>query len=167
MKIGQYPSLADLHLAGLRKYRKVLGQVKYREFTKGVGLYAHGVGIGSFVYLRRILEYLVNQAEAAASKDAGWDHEQYARGRMDDKIQMLHGKLPAFLVENRGMYSILSVGIHELTEQECLDKFEVVKTLIELILDEKLEQQQRAAKIEQTKEKLAQIKGELKGVSRL
>src|SRR5262249_2794123 len=107
MKIGQSPSLADLHLPDLRKYKKLLGDQKYGEFVRGVGLHAHGVGIGSFVYLRRILEDLVDQAEAAASKVVGWDHEQYARGRMDDKIQMLRGKLPDFLVENRSLYSIL------------------------------------------------------------
>jgi hypothetical protein len=161
-KIGQSPALADLHLAETRKYRKVLGDQKYREFARGVGLYAHGVGIGAFVYLRRILEDLVDQAEVVACKGVGWDHEAFDRGRMDEKILMLKGELPEFLVESRGLYSILSKGIHDLTEEECLAAFPVVRTGIELILDERLERQEREAKIERTRKDLARIRKDLK-----
>ena len=40
-----------------------------REFTKAIGLAANGVGIGSFVYLRRIFENLVFQAFDEAKKE--------------------------------------------------------------------------------------------------
>ncbi len=38
------------------------------------------------------------------------------------------------------MYSILSKGIHELSEEECLQYFKLMKIGIELILDEQLEE---------------------------
>lgn len=161
-KVGQYPSLADLHLADVRKYRKVLGDEKYRELTRAIGLNAHGVGIGSFVYLRRILEDLINAAKAEAAKEPGWDEEAFGRSRMDGKIQLLQGRLPKFLVEHRHIYSILSLGIHELTEKQCLDAFETVRVGIELILDEKLHEQERAEKTARATKDLSQIKGELK-----
>ena len=72
-----------------------------------------------------------------------------------DRIELLRDYLPAFLSENKNLYSILSVGIHSLQENECLAYFETVKIGIELILDEKVEQQQKIAKIEEAKRKLA------------
>ena len=59
-KIGQFPSLADFHLYKLKKYKNsILPKEKAKEFSKAIGLAAHGIGIGSFVYLRRIFEYLI------------------------------------------------------------------------------------------------------------
>src|SRR5260370_11936217 len=60
-KIGQYPSIADLQFPFLQKYRRSLGE-QYQELTKAVGLFANGIGIGSFVYLRRIFERLIEEA---------------------------------------------------------------------------------------------------------
>jgi hypothetical protein len=162
-KVGQSPSLADLHLGDVKKYRKLLGDGKYQEFTKAVGLNAHGIGIGAFVYLRRIFENLIGSARQEAARSGTWDEDAYNRDRMDEKILLLRDSLPSFLVENRGIYSVLSRGIHELSEQECLNLFEPLKTGIELILDEKLEQKEKAAKIDRTKQALSKIKGDLKG----
>ena len=160
-KVGQSPSIADLHTGGVKKYRKILGDEKYREFTKAIGLHAHGIGIGAFVYLRRIFEDLIGSTRKEAEKAQGWDNEAYASGRMNEKIQLLHGRLPSFLVENRSIYSILSLGLHELGERVCLEIFEPLRVGIELILDEKLEQQERAAKIAHTKQSLSKIKEDL------
>jgi hypothetical protein len=165
-KIGQYPSLADLHLEDVKKYRKLLGDEKYREFTKAIGLNAHGVGIGAFVYLRRILEDLIDTAKNEAAKEPAWDEQLFGQSRIKERIQLLQGKLPQFLVENRNIYAILSRGIHELTEQQCLDAFGVVRVGIELILDEKLQEKERAEKIAGASKELSKIEGEVKGSSR-
>jgi len=146
-KIGQYPSLADLQLQELKKYSKVLGNDRYRELTKAVGLSAHGVGVGSFVYLRRIFESLVEEAHKLYIEHEEWDDSKYLQSRMADKILMLKGALPDFLVEHTKLYSILSKGIHELTENECLKHFPVIKVGIELILDEKLEKMRKTEKM--------------------
>lgn len=139
-KVGQSASLADLQIAAVKKYRTLLGDDRFRELTRAIGLHAHGVGIGAFVYLCRIFEDLISAASHEASKTPGWDQEAFARGRMDDKMLALKGHLPDFLVENRGMYSILSRGIHDLSEQDCLAFFAPVRAGIELILDEGLSQ---------------------------
>lgn len=146
-KIGQFPSLADLQLQELKKYSKILGNDRYRELTKAVGLSAHGVGVGSFVYLRRIFESLVEDAHQVNIMQEGWDESKYVQSRMAERILMLKGALPDFLVENTKLYSILSKGIHELTENECLKHFPVIKVGIELILDEKLEKIRKAEKM--------------------
>jgi hypothetical protein len=153
-KIGQHPSLADLHMYDVRQYSAVLSKEDFREFTKAIGLAAHGVGVGSFVYLRRIFENLVNAAHQIAKSDDGWDEEAYCNGRMAECIQLLAGHLPEFLVENRSMYKILSKGIHELTENECLSAFPALKMGIELILDEKLAAAAKQQKLDQAKKAL-------------
>jgi hypothetical protein len=148
-KIGQFPSLATLNMFDVRSYSSVLNKETFRELTKAIGLAAHGVGIGSFVYLRRIFENLVEEAHKAALVSASWDEDAYSRSRMGEKILQLEHLLPKFLVENRQMYGILSKGIHELTETECLAAFPVVKLGIEIILDAKirsLEQQKKLTK---------------------
>lgn len=58
-KVGQFPSLADIADDEARNYCKILGQHDSREFSRAIRLAAHGVGIGSFVYLRRIFERLI------------------------------------------------------------------------------------------------------------
>ncbi|THV13883.1 hypothetical protein [Rhizobium rhizophilum] len=54
-KVGQTPSLEDVAGADIERYRKVLGD-EFTEMRKATGLFAHGIGIGAFVYLRRIFE---------------------------------------------------------------------------------------------------------------
>ena len=150
-KIGQYPSLADLNTYDVRQYSTVLSRDDFKEFTKAIGLAAHGVGVGSFVYLRRIFENLVDAAHQIAKTDSGWDYDAFQNGRMADRIQLLAGHLPEFLVENRSISKILSQGIHELTEKQCLAAFPVVKMGIELVLDEKLAAAAKQQKLEQAK----------------
>ncbi|WP_305822590.1 hypothetical protein [Massilia brevitalea] len=154
-KIGQYPSLAELSMYDVRKYGGVLAKETFQELKRAIGLAAHGVGIGSFVYLRRIFENLVEEAHQAAKSEAAkldtgadWDDDTYQTARMTDKIQMLRRHLPDFLVENRVMYGILSKGIHELSEKECLAAFPAVKVGIEIILDAKIEDMERRKKLE-------------------
>lgn len=160
-KIGQYPSIADLHLADLAKYRKILGS-QYAELARGVGLFTHGIGIGAFVYLRRIFERMVEEAHVEASSQVGWDEDEYQKGRMAEKIKLLHAYLPDYVVENSGVYSIMSKGIHELGEAECQEHFPVVRAALELILDEKLEAKRKAEKIARNQAALSGLSGRLK-----
>jgi len=157
-KIGQFPSLAELALPDLRKYRPVLGGARFKELTRAIGLTTHGVGVGAFVYLRRIFESLIEDAHQFALSDPGWDEEGFMRGRMDEKIGILKDHLPKFLVQNRGLYGILSVGVHTLSEEECLAAFPAVRLAIELILDDLLEEHERQAKLKSAAQSLASLK---------
>jgi hypothetical protein len=157
IKIGQYPSMADLAKMEINKYRRILSDERYKEFSRAVGLASHGVGIGAFVYLRRIFESLIDDAHEMAKKLTGWDDENYIKSRMDEKIASLKDYLPLFLVQNKNLYSILSKGIHLLSEQECLKAFPVVKVGIELILDEKIEEKRKQAKIDEAKKAISSL----------
>lgn len=68
-KVGQYPSVADIAIAQIQQYSKVLSRKYMRDFTMAIGLAANGVGTGSFVYLRRIFEHLVDEIAKNAISD--------------------------------------------------------------------------------------------------
>lgn len=147
IKIGQDPSLRDLASDDIKKYKKVLAG-DFGNFKEAIGLNAHGVGAGSFVYLRRIFENLIQEKrELAAEEKTDWSEEAFSRARMDDKIKILSDYLPDFLIENRGIYGILSKGIHELPEEKCLELFPELRLAIELILDEKLSEIEKKQKV--------------------
>jgi len=140
MKIGQFPSLADFHLHELKRYNdRILPKERSREFSKAIGLAAHGIGIGSFVYLRRIFEYLIFNAFEKIEDNIEISRDDFIKLRMDERIDKLEGSLPPFLVENKQVYSILSKGIHELEENECYEYFPILRDSIEIILDELVE----------------------------
>lgn len=161
-KIGQIPSIADLHISQIKNYNKVLPKERLKEFTKAIGLAANGVGIGSFVYLRRIFEHLIEEAHQKAKKMEGWKEVSYQKSRMNEKIEILKIELPEFLVEHKEMYGILSKGIHELEEQECLLHFLPVRTGIEMILDDKVVEFERAEKRAKASIAIKGITGQIK-----
>lgn len=162
MKIGQVPSVADIRLGDFKRFRRVLSEPDRKELTTGIGLYAHGVGIGSFVYLRRLFERQIERAHAEAINDGGWDESLFQRSRMDDRILLLKTRLPEVLVENRAVYGILSKGIHELSDDECKEFFEPVRAAIELILEEQAEKLEREDKVAETRKAIAELSGKLK-----
>jgi len=141
-KIGQYPSLADLQLHELSKYDRVLAESLRRDFARAIGLNAHGIGIGSFIYLRRIFEALVEDAHDEALKSPDWNDELFQKSKMDERVRLLKHTLPELLVANAAIYSILSKGVHTLSDDECLEYYDTLKTSIELILDEKIRRDQ-------------------------
>lgn len=135
-KIGQFPSIADLEFSKFDKYKKTLKPEDLRELKKAVGLSANGIGIGAFVYLRRVFENLIEEKHQEIINLSTWDEEKYKYSKVDEKILLLKDKLPLLMVEYRKVYSIISKGIHELSEQECLEYFNVVLDAITLILEE-------------------------------
>jgi hypothetical protein len=142
IKIGQVPSLADITSAEVRKYQKVLGQARMMELQRAVGLAAHGVGIGSFVYLRRIIESLIDEHKAEAEKE-GKKFPTWNNMRMVDRIKALSATLPKFLVDNVVIHGLLSAGVHTMTEEECRRAFPILKQAIMLILQQDHERRER------------------------
>jgi len=157
IKIGQFPTIASLMKGDVNRYRKILKK-QFSEYTRAIGLISHGVGIGSFVYLRRIFEVLIEEAhQLAVKEEKEWNEEEYGKLRMGEKIKELKNYLPKFLVDNAKMYGILSKGIHELSEQETMEYFPAVKLGIELILDEKIKIQEQKNKEKEASDLLNKI----------
>ncbi len=160
-KIGQYPSLEDVAGADIKKYRKILYDPYFAELHRATGLASHGIGIGAFVYLRRIFERLIQDHYQLHVGQHG-EIDDFQTLRMDEKISALQENLPSALVANKATYGILSTGVHELDENTCKRYFPVVRAAIILMLEEDLKV--RAAKDAESvlKEEIAQITGEIK-----
>jgi len=158
MKIGQYPSVADFLRPKTKKYSSILSEQYLKELNTAIYLAAHGVGIGSFVYLRRIIEMLVHETYKGANKNgevseddffyikyADSDGIEKARYRkFDEKIELLKDYLPSTLVEKKQIYGIVSKGVHELTEEICMEYYHVISSGVFLILDQKLKIEEEA-----------------------
>ena len=162
IKIGQNPSLSDMATGETAQFEKALGKTRLRELNKAIGLAAHGVGIGSFVYLRRVFESLIEEAHQNAAKVPTWDEAVYQTGRMKEKISMLNGFLPEFITQHLNLYGILSLGVHELTEEECMRNFEVLKSSILVVAEEKMHEIQRAKRYREASLALSSLTSEIK-----
>ncbi|MBL6445678.1 hypothetical protein JMN32_05120 [Fulvivirga sp. 29W222] len=161
-KIGQNPSLAELTDSFVtRKYKKLLSNDKISEFNKAIGLHAHGVGIGSFVYLRRIFEGLIFETFDKVQENLGISKEKFRSARMSDKITFLKDYLPEYLIENKEIYGILSKGIHELDENFCKEVFPVIQDGLEFILEEKLIQLEKENRKKSNSQLIQKIKQDL------
>jgi hypothetical protein len=154
-KVGQTPSVADISIPEMEKYKPVLKEEKYKEFLRGIGLSSHDIGIGAFVYFRRVIEYLIDEASIkAASIDKEFDEKGYSELRIREKISLLKDFLPEYLVENTFIYKILSSGIHELNEKECKQILPALQNSIEMILEEKLSERTKELREKETKKTL-------------
>ena len=162
IKIGQYPSLADMATGDTSQFEKALGKTRLHELNKAIGLAAHGVGIGSYVYLRRVFESLIEDAHQEALGDSGWDEDAYQKSRMKEKVALLKKHLPEFIVQHPELYGILSLGVHELTEDECKKNFEALKSGILVIAEEKLHEIQRAKRYKEASQAIVSVSSQLK-----
>ncbi len=162
-KIGQFPSIADLISPEIKKYGAVLDSSLISDWQRAIGLRAHGIGAGSYVYLRRIIEKMVNDAAELALKEKKIDKEAYSRSRWPEKIKMLSEYLPHYLIENAKVYGVLSKGVHELSEEECSDYFDVMHTSIEIICEEKLTELERNRKASAGAKALQKILQQIEG----
>jgi hypothetical protein len=79
---------------------------------------------------------LIDRRFQELREQKGWNDADFTGKRMEEKVEFLKDYLPDFLVQNKRMYSILSKGIHDLEEKECLGVFEMLKHAIFFILDE-------------------------------
>lgn len=158
-KVGQEPSMADLQMFDIEKYKPILPKERFRDFSMALGLYASGVGCGSLLYLRRVFESIVITAQLECEKCSEWDKKLYESKQFNEKIDYLESLgrkiIPDELSDVKTkIYGFLSKGVHELSEQEAMELFPHLKLAIELILDEQISQKERNEKIKALKNTL-------------
>lgn len=161
-KIGQFPSMADLAFGELRTIDKSLDDVDRRELGKALGLHAHDTAIGAFVYLRRVFERMVRRAHERQSL-AGNPVEGFEGLRMDQQIAALKDELPERVVQNSAVFSVLSVGIHDLTEEQCTKYFPVLKAVLFQMLEQEEHKRKAALTARETDAAFNRILSDLGG----
>lgn len=144
MKIGQYPSYAMIQHTEIEKYRNVISKY-YLEFKQSLSAYSQNMGVASFVYLRRILEDIINKKYKSEFSENPQDI------RFIDKLKQIETRekiIPSEFDDVRTkIYSVLSKGVHEYQEEECLVLYPYVRFVIESILDKLVEEKERKKKI--------------------
>lgn len=162
-KIGQSPSLFEIQRGEFKEYKKILGD-SYDDLYNAIMFYSSGFGVASFAHLRRILEnYFVKKAYEIKKIEPKWDDKAYKESKFVEKLDLLQDLLPETLIENQRLYSIVSKGIHELKEEECLLYFEAVKACIFLSLDDILEEERRTKSKIKIKAELSRIDNKIIG----
>ncbi len=160
IKYGQYPSIEDLIGADLRRFRNVLDEHYLSELKRATGLFSHGIGIGSYVYLRRIFEHLVEE-HRQKYESATQAIPDYEKMRMVEKVEALKSVLPPAVWKFKAIYGILSKGVHELAENECRMHFPVLRAAIITILEQDLQARQAELAEKELEKRLSEISGEL------
>lgn len=163
-KIGQYPTKADIEFVKLSQYEGILNKETRGELGRAIGLNAAGIGVGSFVYLRRVLEKLVDDHKIRFEQEGNEPIEGFGSEMpMGTKIEKLASVLPESLQENKQIYGILSKGVHQLDEQTCLKHFPVMLAVIMSILEDDHRNREEARRRDDLKKAVNAVSSELSG----
>lgn len=156
-KIGQHPSLTDFHRSDITRFKESMSKENQRDFVRAINTSAHGFNVAACVYYRRVFERILDETAETSAKElpdgklAGYESADTA-----GKIRLLSSELPEFLAENGHLYTLLSKGVHSLTEEECAAEMPIIRECIELILEDQLEKLNRRKRKEKTALMLAQ-----------
>ena len=160
MKVGQSPSIYDMNEEiNNKSFLKELGKEYASYYKKACSLNSFNSNIGAMTYLRRIFEKLLldcfeqNQDELEITKN------DFKRLKMEDKLDKLKEFLPSIIFDNgyNQVYSKVSNGIHNLSEDECGQLFIPLRMAIEEILIEKLELKEKKDRQEKLGKELQKI----------
>lgn len=160
MKVGQSPSIYDMNEEiNNKSFLKELEEEYASYYKTACSLNSFNSNIGAMTYLRRIFEKLLldcfeqNQAEFEITKD------DFIKLRMDEKLNKLKKFLPQIIYENgyNQVYSKVSDGIHNLSEDECNHLFIPLRMAIEEILIEKIQLKEKKNRQEKLGKELQNI----------
>ena len=139
IKVGQYPHLSLISSNDTQEYDKILEKFDAKEdYKKAIRNHTNGDTIGAYVYLRRVIEKYINHTFKINKDKLSISETDFLKKKTIDKISELNNFVPQPLVDNREIYSIVSLGIHELDEEECNEYYPYLKDIIEYVLSAEL-----------------------------
>ena len=144
MKVGQYPPW-DISVEP--NFQKILGD--YLKFFKnGLMCESQGYGIGASTYYRRVIEgviddlldmilLLMNEDEKQEYKIALMETKKSKNAQ--EKIALVKDLLPKSLLPEqfnplKTLHGVLSEGIHEKDDEECLKDAELIREIITYLI---------------------------------
>ncbi|MDP1609830.1 MAG: hypothetical protein Q8M11_02130 [Sulfuritalea sp.] len=139
VKVGQFPSLTDFQLGELTEFEGGMSKQQRQEFVRATNSTAHGFNVAACVYFRRVFESVLLEArnEYMVQNDlAVW--QEFLDARTDVRIRMLRDYLPSFMSDHHQLYGVLSLGVHELTEEQCARELPMLRKAIELIMRDRV-----------------------------
>ena len=146
MKVGQYPSIYDLNEEiNNRTFLKMLDEEYEGYYKNACSLYSFNTCIGAIIYLRRIFEKILLDTYNENKESIDLSLEDFKKLRMENKLKKIRNHLPSILFEHgfNIIYTKISDGVHNLSEDECQQIFPILKNAIEEILIDKLEMKEK------------------------
>ncbi len=121
------------------------------NYEKAVVCLSHGYGIAAFAYLRRIVEnntiklidLVLDDVKSSESDPKILESlsELRKESPMSDKIKIANEALPVYLKPDGlnplgRLYQVLSEGVHSLSDEECLNRANIVKECLKYLISE-------------------------------
>ena len=138
VKVGQYPSIADIHYGERLDFSVALGETRTREIDKAVELAAQGKGLGALFYLKKLVDSLVQDIHAGQALTTA-PGESYQH-RFASLAAQQDVAIPQFLLQHPELYAVLDRDLQSLSEEECLQHVDGVKATVFFLADQKVAQ---------------------------
>ena len=117
-------------------------------FKNALKCQSHGYGIGAFSYYRRVLENsiekILKSIRSVLESEGSLEgvkkiNEALEKSSMEDKIDIAKDEIPISLTPGgknplKIIYHCLSIGIHNLSEDECLDNSEHIRVALSYLI---------------------------------
>lgn len=163
-KIAQYPSLFDVSRDELKKYQKndLIDKDSFSQLYKAETCASSGYFVAAYTYMRRVYETLLMSVFTQNHDEIGLSEEDFRKLRSDEKLKTIKDYLAIDDEIYLPLYSLLSAGIHAMSEEQCCEDYTVLKPILLDILAEQKVKKEKAAKRKELKELYAKRKGEMK-----
>lgn len=163
-KVGQYPAY-DVGLnSTLKKYLNKEDQINYKRALTCLSI---SYGVGAYAYFRRVIENEIkriiqdiSQLDFAGALDVRKALVTFEKDhQMSKLIDVLNKHLPLSLQELGGnpirlLYEQLSGGIHEYSDEECIEKSRSIDTIFNYVIK----------KVNEEKYQLGDVKSAMKSL---
>jgi len=147
VKVGQYPSIADIHYGERLEFSAALGEARTREIDKAMELAAQGKGMGALVYLKKLVDSLTQDANTGDA--VLWAQDDSYHQRFAKLSAQAKSAIPEFLLQHPELYAVLDSDLQALSEEECLKEVEGLKTTVFFLADQKVAQVRLAKRLEE------------------
>ncbi|MBM3753846.1 MAG: hypothetical protein FJW38_07685 [Acidobacteria bacterium] len=139
------------------------------SYKNAINLRNFGLGIGAMAYMRRVVETHIDDAisllidERAESPIPDFDEGQMrsliGSYRFDDKAKAIAPFVESVQVSGHGnlatlLHTNFSDGLHNLSDEQCVEKFDTVQALFECLISSLLDRKKRKSKLDASLNKL-------------
>lgn len=164
IKIAQYPSLFDVSRDELKKYQKnqLIDKDSFKEIYKAETCASSGYYVAAYTYMRRVYETMLLSVFEQNQEHIGLTEDEFRKLHSDKKLEAIKDYLAIDDEIYLPLYSLLSSGIHAMTEEQCCEDYNVLKPILLDILAEQKAKKEKESKRKELKELFARRKGEMK-----
>lgn len=161
-KVWEYPSKYDVSKNNISEYRGILWD-NYDEYCKAIIVHSLWFSIWWFTYLRRIFEKFIFEMFKEHKDDLWIKFEEFKKMHKEDQFSLLKPYFPDWINTNKKtLYGILSIHIHELTEDSAVNFFPLIKRAIDIVVKYRFEALQASKEEDEVEKELQKAHSILK-----